>query len=255
MGDNLVNQTRRSVAVITGGANGIGLATCEALQAAGYAIAVLDVSSDLGAGPWDRYFQCDVADARIVDQAIAEIETDLGDIDIMICNAGMGGGAAVAELSDEQFRRIVEVNLFGVFACARAAVRVMSPRKRGCIVTIGSIFGQNPPGKTAAYAASKAGVAAFSRSLALEMAPLGIRVNCISPGHIATELYSTALQRRATQSGRALADVIAAEESAVPIGRFGRPEDVANVIAFLCSEAASYITGQRINIDGGLEPF
>ncbi len=246
---------RARVAVVTGGVQGIGGATSSLLADRGYVVCALDIVNESHPDPRVQSIRCDVTDSAAVEQVFAMIESEFGDIDITVCNAGIGGGAPVADLTDEQFDRVLTANLNGVFHTARAAVRSMLSRRQGCIVTIGSVFGQNPPAGTSAYAASKAGVAAFTRSLALEMAPHGIRVNCISPGHIDTALYRSALERRAALRGISLSAITAEEEEVIPLGRFGTPEDVARVICFLCSEEAAYITGQRINVDGGLEAF
>jgi 2,3-dihydro-2,3-dihydroxybenzoate dehydrogenase len=247
---------RASVAVVTGGARGIGAATAELLDSRGYVVSTFDVDfSNCILSERVERRTVDTSNPADVDKAFAEIERNLGNIDITVCNAGIGGGAPVADLTDELFQQLLQVNLFGVFVTARAAVRRMIPRRKGSIVTIGSVFGQNPPGGTSAYAASKAGVAAFSRSLALEVAQHGIRVNCISPGHIMTELYERALERRAGLRGISIEQVTSEEEAAVPLGRFGTPDDIANVIGFLVSDAGAYVTGQRLNVDGGLEPF
>ena len=178
-----------------------------------------------------------------------------GRLDVMVCNAGIGGGAPVVELDDETFRRILDVNLFGTFVCSRAAARVMVARKSGSIITVGSIFGQDPPGGTSAYGASKAGVAAFTQSLAWEMGPLGVRVNCVSPGHIETDMYASALRRRAALHGITVDEATERERAPIPLGRFGTPDDVAEVVAYLASDAAAYVTGQRINVDGGIQPW
>ncbi|HQY30775.1 MAG TPA: SDR family NAD(P)-dependent oxidoreductase [Thermomicrobiales bacterium] len=246
----------KRVVVVTGGLRGIGAAAVTRFQELGDAVAILDLDAEgMSLAEGSRYWSCDVTDSSRVDVVFAEVERDMGPIAVVVANAGIGGGAPVADLTDEQFRRVVDVNLFGVFTTARAAAKRMVPRRQGCIVTIGSVFGQNPPGGTAAYAASKAGVAAFTRSLALEMAPHGIRANCISPGHIATDLYTSALQRRAALRGLTFDEISREESAAVPLGRFGDPLEVADLIVFLASEGARYITGQRINVDGGLEPF
>jgi NAD(P)-dependent dehydrogenase (short-subunit alcohol dehydrogenase family) len=178
-----------------------------------------------------------------------------GRLDVMVANAGIGGGAPIADLSDELYRRIMAVNLDGVFFSCRAAARAMRLEKSGVIVTTGSVFGRDTPAGSGAYGAAKAGVMAMTHALARELAGSGVRVNCVSPGHMGTELYWNALQRRAIASGRGYKEMVAAELAQVPMGRFGTGEDVAGLVAFLASDDAAYLTGQTINIDGGLQPI
>ena len=131
----------------------------------------------------------------------------------------------------------------------------MRLEKSGVIVTTGSVFGRDTPAGSGAYGAAKAGVMALTHALARELATDGVRVNCVSPGHMGTELYWAALQRRANASGRAYEEMVAAELGQVPMGRFGTGDDVAGLVAFLASDDAAYLTGQTINIDGGLQPI
>lgn len=242
--------------MVTGGARGIGRAIAERFHSDGAQVVILD-TNPVEFAPGDRIsgLICDVSDSAAVDHAVTDTVARFGRLDVMVCNAGIGGGAPVAELDDALFNRIIAVNLFGVFACCRAAARVMLKEGSGVIVTVGSIFGQDPPAGSAAYGAAKAGVVALTQTLARELGPHGIRVNCVSPGHIETELYASALQRRATAQGITLDEAIERERGPIPLGYFGSPEAVARVVAFLTSDEAAYVTGQRINVDGGIQPF
>jgi NAD(P)-dependent dehydrogenase (short-subunit alcohol dehydrogenase family) len=244
------------VVIVTGGARGIGRAIAERFHRDSAQVVVLDVDPvEYVADDHLRGLICDVSDSAAVDHAVAETVAMFGRLDVMVCNAGIGGGAPVAELSDAMFRHIVDVNLFGVFACCRAAARVMIPQNSGVIVTVGSVFGQDPPAGSAAYGAAKAGVAALTKSLARELGPHGIRVNCVSPGHIETDLYSAALERRANALGISVDEASDRERAPIPLGMFGSPDHVARVVAFLASDDGAYVTGQRINVDGGLQPI
>ena len=250
--------TESQIVIVTGGARGIGLAVARHFAEVGAAVTVADIDpavANLAGDTGLTGVVCDVSDSTAVDTMVEDVMRPYGRLDVMVCNAGIGGGAPIADLGDELFRRIVDVNLFGVFACCRAAARAMIPQRSGSIVTIGSVFGQDPPSGSAAYGAAKAGVVALTQSLARELGPAGIRVNCVSPGHIETEMYASALRRRAAAKGVTLDEAVEAERAPVPLGRFGGPDDVARVVAFLASDAAAYITGQRINVDGGLQPW
>jgi NAD(P)-dependent dehydrogenase (short-subunit alcohol dehydrogenase family) len=245
----------RQVVIVTGGARGIGLAIARRFRDDGAAVTSLDNDPVEGGEPGIEQVQSDVSDSAAVDSAVRSVVDRHGQLDVMVANAGIGGGGPITDLSDDLVRRVVDVNLFGVVACCRAAARAMVPRRRGAIVTVGSVFGQDPPAGSAVYGATKAGVAALTKSLARELGPHGIRVNCVSPGHIETDLYARALHRRAEQKGITLEEAVESERDPIPLGRFGNPADVASVVAFLCSDAAAYVTGQRINVDGGLQPL
>jgi NAD(P)-dependent dehydrogenase (short-subunit alcohol dehydrogenase family) len=245
----------RQVVIVTGGARGIGLAIARRFRDDGAAVTSVDSDPVEGGEPGIEQVRCDVSDSAAVDSAVQSVVDRHGQLDVMVANAGIGGGGPIAELSDDLVRRVIDVNLFGVVACCRAAAWAMIPRRRGAIVTVGSVFGQDPPAGSAVYGATKAGVAALTKSLARELGLHGIRVNCVSPGHIETDLYARALQRRAEEKGVTLEEAVERERDPIPMGRFGTPDDVAAVVTFLCSDAAAYVTGQRINVDGGLQPL
>jgi NAD(P)-dependent dehydrogenase (short-subunit alcohol dehydrogenase family) len=198
--------------------------------------------------------RCDVSDSAAVDRLVADVVARLGGLDVMVANAGVAAGGAIAELSDEAFRRVVAVNLEGTFYCCRAAARVMIRQRAGVIITLGSIFGQDTPAGAGAYGASKAGVVALTHALARELGPFGIRVNCVSPGQMATEMHWAALRRRAEAEGVPFEAVRERVRGAIPLGRHGEPGDVAALVSFLASPEAAYITGQTINVDGGFQP-
>jgi meso-butanediol dehydrogenase/(S,S)-butanediol dehydrogenase/diacetyl reductase len=243
--------------VVTGGANGLGLGIAQRFVTEGAIVWIADLDTETEAiaeRSGAAGVLCDVSDSSQVDALLATMTARLGGVDVVVANAGIGGSSPIVDLSDQLYRRIMGVNLDGVFFTCRAAARVMILAGAGVIVTVGSVFGRDTPANSSAYGASKAGVMAITHALARELAPVGIRVNCISPGHMDTELYRVALERRAGRRGISVEEIAAEERSAVPVGRFGTGEDVAGLVAFLASEDASYLTGQTINIDGGLQP-
>ena len=249
------------VAIVTGAAQGLGLGIATRLAAEGAHLVLADISeavhtaaAGIEIGLEVAAHVCDVADSAAVDRLVAAAVAQHGRLDIMVANAGVGGGGAIVDMTDEAFRRILAINLEGSFYCCRAAARVMIPRQRGCIVTVGSIFGRDTPAGAAAYGASKAGVMALTQAAARELGPHGIRVNCISPGNMDTEMHWAALQRRADASGETFAQLRDAVRASVPLGRHGTAAEIAAAVAFLVSPDAAYITGQTINVDGGFQP-
>ena len=249
------------VAIVTGAAQGLGLGIATRLAAEGARVVLADVSeavhsaaAGITPGPAASAAVCDVADSAAVDRLVAETVQQHGQLDIMVANAGIVGGGPIVEMRDETFRRILAVNLEGAFFCLRAAARVMIPRQSGSIVTLGSIFGRDTPARSAAYGASKAGIVALTQAAARELGPHGIRVNCVSPGNMDTEMHWAALQRRAEATGASFADLRDAVRASVPLGRHGTADDLAAAVAFLVSPDAAYISGQTINVDGGFQP-
>lgn len=247
------------VAIVTGGARGIGLAIAHRLLADGATVVLADVRPP-DAEIVDQLGEdaivatCDVSDSASVDDLVSMTMQRFGRLDIMVANAGIGGGGLVTDMTDETFRRILSVNLEGSFYCCRAATRAMVPAHKGVILTVGSIFGRDTPARTAAYGASKAGVMAMTVALSRELGPFGIRVNCVSPGNMATEMHWSALRTRAEREEVSFDTVLEEVRESIPLGRHGEPEDVAALVSFLASPNAAYITGQTINVDGGFQP-
>ena len=248
------------VAIVTGAARGLGLDIARRLLNDGMAVFMADVDhvvTDAAARLGSRAFAavCDVTDAAQVDSLVQTAVTRLGCLDLFVANAGVGGGGPIAAMSDEAYHQIVGINLDGAFFSCRAAARAMIPAGAGSIVTVGSIFGRDTPAGAGVYGATKAGVIALTHALARELGPYGIRVNCVSPGNMATEMHWTALRRRSAAAGVPFELVVEEVRARIPLGRHGTGGDVAAVVSFLASDDAAYVTGQTINVDGGYQPI
>ncbi|HEU4976495.1 MAG TPA: SDR family NAD(P)-dependent oxidoreductase [Baekduia sp.] len=250
-------------AVVTGAAQGLGAGIAERLVRDGAAVAmvdrdaaVVDAARTAAAGARQPVvgLVADVADEAQVDRAVTEALDALGGVDLLVNCAGVGGpDAAVVDTDPADFRRTLEVNLVGPFLLCRRIGRVMMQAgDGGAIVNVGSLFGQQGVPHGAAYCASKGGVVLLTHSLAAELAPHGIRVNAIAPGHMATEMHFDELRARADRAGTTLDEQIAESRAQVPLGRHGTGEDLGGVVAWLASPDASYVTGQTIAVNGGL---
>jgi NAD(P)-dependent dehydrogenase (short-subunit alcohol dehydrogenase family) len=241
------------VAVVTGAASGMGLAISRRLAERGDAVALFDVSAEAvdaaaaevrAAGGNAIGAAVDVSDRAAVDDALAKARADLGPIAIVVTSAGIDRFEPFTEITVESWERMLAVNLTGTFHCVQGAVPDMLDAGWGRIVTISSSSAQSGAARMAHYVASKGGVLAFTKALALELAPKGITVNTIPPGFI-----DTAMTRGAEARGDLPnLDAIIAR---TPVRRAGTAEDIAAACAFLCSDDASYITGQAINVNGG----
>jgi 3-oxoacyl-[acyl-carrier protein] reductase len=235
-----VSGTEGRVVLVTGGNRGIGLATARAFADAGHRVAVTYRS----APPDDpRLFSvpCDVSDTAQVEEAFAKVEAELGPVEILVANAGITRDGLVLRMSDDDFTDVLDTNLTGAFRAARRAVKTMMRARWGRIILLSSVVGSAGQAGQANYAASKAGLVGLARSLAREFASRNITVNVVAPGPIRTDMTDALTD-----------DQRAAIGDAVPLGRFGTPEEVAATIAFLASDEAGYITGAVIPVDGGL---
>jgi 2-hydroxycyclohexanecarboxyl-CoA dehydrogenase len=241
------------VAVVTGGGSGMGRAICHHLGLQGRQVAVLDINGEAVAevareldvdGVRARGVQVDVSDRAAIDAAFEEVRCELGPIEILVTSAGIEGFSDFLDITPEQWDRMVAVNLSGTFHCLQLAVPDMLEGGWGRIVTISSSSAQSGTRRMSHYVATKGGVIALTKALALDLAPHGITVNTIPPGVI-----DTPMMRRPMESGAmgSLDQIIAR----APLGRLGTPDDIAVTTAFLCSEEAGYITGQQINVNGG----
>ncbi len=250
------------VALVTGAARGIGRAIALRLAEAGAAVLVADVDLNGGRetveaitalGGTAEAMVADVADIAEGRAAVEEAVATFGRLDVLVNNAGIFPVAVALRLSEEQWDRVLDVNLKGAFFLAQAAARLMiAARRGGRIVNIASVAALRPGGNLAHYDASKAGLLALTRALALEFAPHHITVNAILPGEIDTPGTRGNTSELDQQGGVAVMDMHTPEFLArIPLGRLGTPEDVANAVLFLASGAAAYITGASLVVDGG----
>ena len=240
------SMTEPRIAFVTGGGAGIGRATAHALAAAGHRVAIGWSSDDAGSAKTAADIggvavRLDVADPESVDLAFTEVEAALGKVTILVNNAGVTGDGLLMRMSDEQWRRVLSVDLDGPFHCIRRASVPMVKARFGRIVNVGSVAGLSGSAGQANYAAAKAGLVGLTRSVARELASRSVTCNLVAPGPITTAMTAALPDSRQ-----------AALTAQVPLGRMGDPTEVAAAIAFLCTDAAAYITGAVIPVDGGL---
>jgi 3-oxoacyl-[acyl-carrier protein] reductase len=231
--------------VVTGGARGLGLAVGRRLLAEGARLAIWDADAEAArtaAAELGAHAEAmDVTDEASIARALAGTEAALGPVEVLVANAGITGPNHLLEdYPVEAWRRVIEVDLVGVYLCCRAVVPGMRTRNRGRIVNIASIAGKEGNPNASAYSAAKAGVIGLTKSLGKELAETGVRVNCITPAAVETELF-----RQMT------AEQVAWMKSKIPVGRFGLPEEVAEMAAFLASDAVSFSTGAVFDCSGG----
>ena len=238
-------------AVVTGGSRGIGRAIAVSLAAEGAKVAVKYAGNAAAAeetlslikeqGGEAVAMQCDVADDAAVSDMINAVKEQFGSVDILVNNAGITRDGLLMRMKEGDWQTVLDTNLTGVFHCTKAVTKLMMKQRSGAIINITSVVGQTGNAGQANYAAAKAGMIGFTKSVAKELASRGIRVNAVAPGCIDTDMTAV------------LSDAVKEDMlKSIPLGRVAQPEEVAKAVVFLASDNASYITGQVLNVDGGM---
>jgi NAD(P)-dependent dehydrogenase (short-subunit alcohol dehydrogenase family) len=236
-------------AIITGGATGLGLATAKKFVENSIRTIIIgrneknlaEVAKNLGA--LCTYKVCDLSNLKSIPQLVAELVGEFGTIDLLVNNAGINQKKAFTEVTDEEFQQVILTNLTSVFVLSREVAKAMLKQKNGCIINISSMAAQYGLPYVIAYTASKSAIEGMTKSMAVELSPAGIRVNCVAPGFIETKMSAKALNDDPQRKQKVL--------SRTPMGKLGQPDDIAEAIYYLASAAAKYLTGVVLPVDGG----
>lgn len=241
--------SKTKLAIVTGGASGLGLATTKKFIEQGIKTIIIGrdeaklVSAAKQFGELCHYRQYDLSDISGIPQLVAEIEAEFGIPDILVNNAGINHKKAIAEVTDEEFSKVIQTNLISVFAISREVVKSMLKAGSGSIVNISSMAAQYGIPYVIAYSASKTAIEGMTRAMATELSPQGIRVNCVAPGFIATDMSAKALNNDPARMQKVM--------NRTPMGKLGEPADVAEAVYYLATDSAKYITGVILQVDGG----
>jgi NAD(P)-dependent dehydrogenase (short-subunit alcohol dehydrogenase family) len=246
-------------AVVTGGAQGLGLAIARSLAVSGARVTLGDIEAKrLQSAAAELRAEGFEADCTVLDvsdsSSVRHFFEPIHSVDILVNNAGVQQRVCpLVELSDEEWDRVLQVNLYGAFYCSRAAAKRMQRQESGVIINVASVNGLSSTALVSSYNASKAAVISLTRTLAMELAAYGVRVNAICPGPIMTQMNEQVMADRARSLHITREEMIERVRKSIPMGRWGEPEDIANMVTFLASPAAGWITGEVIRVSGGLE--
>ena len=254
-----------SIAVVTGAAQGLGLGIVEKLARSGATAIIADLQEATAKVEAEKLRKqglsvdaayLDVTDSTAVRTFFTDLAAQHGHLDILVNNAGVGQKVdPIVETTDQEWDRVISATLTSAFYCSRAAGGIMEDQESGCIVNISSINGQNPAALVGAYNVAKAGIISLTQTLAIELAAYSVRVNAICPGPVYTDFHKLNMAQRCQTLNITEEEVIERIRSAIPLGRWGNPIDIAQAVAFLCSTAASWITGEVLRVSGGLAGF
>ncbi len=251
------------LAVVTGAAQGLGLGMAKQLAHDGATVIIADLQREKAQTVAEQLRSeglniqasyLDISDSAGVNRFFDDVVKEHGRLNILVNNAGVGQTVtATIELSDEEWDRVLKATLTGTFYCCRAGGAIMERQESGCIVNVSSINGQNPAALVAAYNVAKAGVIMLTRTLALELAAYGVRVNAICPGPVYTDFNRTVMDQRRRSLNITEEEMIERIRKAIPLGRWGEPEDIAHAVAALCRPESCWITGEVLRVSGGME--
>ncbi len=240
-----MNKLQGKVAIVTGGANGIGKATAELFAAEGAKVAIWDIHEEQGRAVASlvngKYYRVNTTNLAAVEEATKQVVNDFGRVDILVNNAGITRDSTLAKMTSEQWQQVLDVNLTGVFNCTKAVAPYMVERSYGRILNASSVVGIYGNFGQTNYVATKAGVIGMTKVWARELGRKGITVNAVAPGFIATEMVAAMPEK-----------VIKMMEEKTPLGRLGKPEDIASAYLFLASDDASFVNGATLSVDGGV---
>ena len=259
----IVKRFEERVVAVTGGAKGIGRACCLRFAEEGAKVAVLDLAMEDAAhtaaeceklsGQPALALRCDVADAASVDAAFNAVVDAWSSLDVVVASAGIYSGQPLVEVPLQAWQRVIDIDLTGVFLTNKTAATIMMQQSCGAaIINISSMAGKTSWAASAQYSAAKSGVIGLTRSVAMELAPYGITVNAVCPGNTSTEMVQGVAATIAARDGLTSAEWLRLRAQDCPMKRFADSEEIAGVVAFLASRDAGYITGQAIEVDGGM---